>query len=89
MVEFVFNLLVYLLNTIVWLFGKVLSVIFSVLPNSPFINVTSSNSISKYMGYLAWLLPIKSIVTILVVWVSAMSIYYMYSSVMRWIKLID
>lgn len=90
MVEFVFNILVYIINTIIWLFASVLNIIFSLLPNSPFTNIATYDlTISKYLSNLAWILPIKHIISILGVWLGCMLIYYVYSVVMRWIKLID
>lgn len=92
MVEFVFNVLIYILNTIIVLFSKVLSLIFSILPNSPFVSLNAmvlDTGIDKYLGYLAWVIPIGNILSILAVWLGCMSIYYVYSIVMRWIKLID
>lgn len=88
-VQWFFNCIVYILNTVIWLFAKVLSLIFSILPNSPFLKLSNNFGISEYMPYLSWLLPIKFMIGILAVWLSAMSIYYIYSVVMRWIKLID
>lgn len=89
MVEWIFNCLVFLINTVIWLFSKVLSLIFSLLPNSPFLDISTTFdlSVSKYLPYLNWLLPIKSILSILFVWLGCMLTYYIYSSVMRWIKL--
>ena len=90
MVEFVFNILVYIINTVIWLFASVLNIIFSLLPNSPFTNISTYDlTISKYLSNLAWILPIKQIISILVIWLGCMSIYYIYRGVMRWIKLID
>lgn len=93
MVEFVFNLLVYILNTIIVLLAKVLGLVVSILPDSPFLNFGTStyaiNGIGKYMQYLAWLIPIKNIILIVTAWLGCMLIYYCYSVVMRWIKLID
>ena len=90
MVESIFNLLVFILNTIIWLFAAVLNIVFSLLPNSPFLNIsTYSLSMNKYLSNLSWLLPIKEMIGILVVWLGCMLIYYVYSVVMRWIKLID
>ena len=90
MVESIFNLLVFILNTIIWLFAAVLNTVFSLLPNSPFLNIsTYSLSMNKYLSNLSWLLPIKEMIGILVVWLGCMLIYYVYSVVMRWIKLID
>ena len=90
MVESIFNLLVFILNTIIWLFAAVLNIVFSLLPNSPFLNIsTYSLSMNKYLSNLSWLLPIKEMIGILVVWLGCMLIYYVYSVVMRWIKLIN
>lgn len=91
MVEFVFNCLIYILNTVIWLFAKVLSLIFDLLPNSPFLNITTlyDRSVGNYMGYLSWFIPIKQILGVTVAWLSCMLVYYVYSVVMRWIKLID
>ena len=90
-VQFVFNLLVFVLNTIIWLFASVLNIIFSLLPNSPFLDLSTTYdlTVNKYMGYLAWLLPIKQILSILFIWLGCMLVYYVYSVVMRWIKLIN
>lgn len=90
MVESVFNLIVYICNTVIWLFGKILNIVLSVLPNSPFINInTYTKTTNDFFGYLSWLIPIKEIIGITVLWLSCMLIYYIYSVVMRWIKLID
>ena len=90
MVESIFNLLVFILNTIIWLFAAVLNIIFSLLPNSPFLSIsTESLSMNKYLANLSWLLPIKQMIGILIAWLGCMLIYYVYSVVMRWIKLID
>ena len=79
MVEFVFNILVFIINTVIWLFSAVLNLIFSLLPNSPFNSiVTYDLTISKYLSNLAWLLPIKQIISILGLWLGCMLIYYVY-----------
>ena len=90
-VEWLFNALVFIINTIIWLFAAVLKLVISFLPNSPFLELSRvyDVSISKYMPYLSWLLPIKSMLFILISWLGCMLIYYIYSVVMRWIKLID
>lgn len=91
MIEWIFNVLVFIINTVIWLFASVLNLIFSFLPNSPFLNLISTYdmSVSKYMGYLAWFVPIKSMLGILITWLGCMLVYYIYSVVMRWIKLIE
>lgn len=93
MVEFVFNVLVYILNTIIVLFAKALSLVVMVLPKSPFLNIQTmalnGEGVGEYLPYVCWLFPVKQIIVIVTSWLGAMLIYYCYSVVMRWIKLID
>lgn len=91
-VDFVFNLLVYIINTVIYLLAQVLNVILSVLPSSPFSNLDVmmlNSDVSKYLPYLAWLLPIKEIIIVVTGWLGAMLIYYFQSVIMRWIKMIE
>lgn len=92
MVEFVFNLLIYVTNTFIVLLSKVLAFIVSVLPNSPFLNIVryaQQNSMVDYLGYLAWLIPIKQMLIVLFSWLGGMLAYYLYSVIMRWLKMIE
>lgn len=91
LIEWIFNALIFIINTIIWLFASVLNLVLSILPNSPFLDLsrTYDISVAKYMPYLSWFLPIKSMLGILIAWLGCMLIYYIYSVVMRWIKLID
>ncbi len=75
-------------NVLIAALGAVLSVVISVLPNSPFgtaqywlsqVNVT-------WLKYLNWIIPVSSMVAIMEVWVGAMLIYYCYMIVLKWIK---
>ena len=72
-VQFVFNLLVFVLNTIIWLFASVLNIIFSLLPNSPFLDLSTTYdlTVNKYIDnicligksqakYPIYLLTVKS-----------------------------
>lgn len=91
-VQFVYNLLIYVLNTIIYLLAQVLKIVMSVLPSSPFANVSTmmlNSNIYEYLRYLAWLLPIKEMILIVSAWLGAMLIYYFQSAIMRWIKLIN
>lgn len=66
--------------------------IISLLPRSPFreyINgLQSSNVVSQYMGYLNWFFPVGACLNILSVWLIAVGLFYLYSIIMRWAKLI-
>jgi hypothetical protein len=42
-----------------------------------------------YMGWINWLVPVDQIVAILTAWGSAILIYYIYVTILRWIKAIQ
>lgn len=67
-------------------FGDMLS---KVLPLSPFQSYIKSFSNLPYLGYLNWFLPIGAFVKIGMAWLVAIGIFYMYSIIMRWVKMID
>lgn len=58
------------------------------LPASPF-ELLSNSSVSQYMGWLNWLVPIQQIIGILEAWTAAILIYYIYVTILRWIKAIQ
>ena len=92
MLDFLMNGITWIFNFILRLVGMALGVILSFLPNSPFkgiIEWVNGLGIKEYLSYLAWLVPVKMIVGITAVWVTAVSIYFIYSVIMRWIKMIE
>jgi hypothetical protein len=68
--------------------GYALSAILSVLPQSPF-SALDNAPIQQYLGYINWFFPIYDIELELTVFCSAVLIYYGYSIVERWIKVIE
>ena len=60
----------------------------SVLPTSPFQGFISYLSSVPYLGYINWFIPMGTIISITVTWTTAIGLYYLYSIVMRWIKVI-
>lgn len=92
MLEGLMNAVTWLFNFILVLVGGALNLVLSLLPNSPFKGIISwvnGLGIKEYLQYLAWLIPIKIILEITVLWVSAIAVYYIYSIIMRWIKMIE
>lgn len=81
------DFIVGILNVLIKALGTVLSWVFNLFPPSPFQAVDSS-PVSQYLGGLAWVLPINQIVAILEVWIACIGVYFMYSIVARWIKVI-
>lgn len=60
-----------------------------VLPLSPFTEFIDWFSDLPFLGWLNWFFPVKEAMQILVVWLSAIAIFYLYSIILRWIKAID
>lgn len=68
---------------------KLLSVVLSLLPRSPFAEfIASWNPESQYIGWLNWFLPVGTLLTITAVWLGAVTTFYLISIVARWIKVI-
>lgn len=64
------------------------SKIIGLLPTSPFRSFISSWTPPPYLGWLNWFFPVSQILTILALWLSAIALFYLYSIIMRWIKMI-
>ena len=62
--------------------------VIALLPDSPF-DILSNTAVGQYMGWLNWLVPIEQIVGILEAWCSAILVYYIYVTILRWIKAIQ
>ena len=73
------------------LFKSIIDVIIQLLPTSPFKGVIKgmeSEEVQQVLSYLNWFVPVKEIVGILAAWLTAISLYYIYVIVLRWIKAI-
>ena len=58
------------------------------LPLSPFRQFLDDFSNIPYLGYMNWLIPVKSILIVLTAWLSVVALFYLYSIVLRWVKVI-
>lgn len=82
------NIIIKSINYIVSQVGGFITLIFNLLPETPF------NSIYQYLNNdffmnLNWIVPIPEILVFLVSWTTAISLYYVISVVLRWIKAIE
>lgn len=75
------------MNFIISGFGTLINSVFGLLPQSPFSAISNSGA-SSYFGTLAWFIPISSIVAISQAWLACILLYYGYSVILRWVKLI-
>lgn len=59
-----------------------------VLPTSPFQQFIGEFSELPYLSWLNWFIPIGSFIKIGIAWLSAIAVFYLYSIIMRWVKMI-
>lgn len=57
------------------------------LPDSPF-QALNMSDISEYLGFINWIVPVNQMVYTLGLWVSCIAIMYVYSVVMKWVKML-
>ena len=77
-----------MLQTIKGIFVTLFMSIISFLPHSPFHQFVSIINNIPYLQYLNWFFPVSECVVVLEVWLSAVVIYYTYSAIMRFIRLL-
>lgn len=77
-----------MLQEIFDLFQGFVQRLLQVLPTSPFRSFIDSIPELPYLPELNWFFPVSECLTILTAWLLAIGIYYLWSVVMRWVKLI-
>lgn len=70
----------------VWV--KFAGAISSFLPMSPFRDYLDAWKDLPYLGYLNWFIPVRACLIVFTAWLSALALYYLYSIILRWIKVI-
>lgn len=65
-----------------------LSWVVNLLPASPFRAVNNS-VVAPYLSGLNWILPISEVLAIMQVWLVAITVYYSYMVIARWVKAIE
>lgn len=71
------------------LLDKFLQAVLSLFPLSPFREVINELGSLPYLGYINWFVPIGDFVKIGTVWLAAIAVYYAWSIIARWIRLIS
>lgn len=67
---------------------SIIDMLLKVLPTSPFADFINDFSNLPSLGVLNWFFPVGPCLTVLAAWLGAISLYYVYSVIMRWVKLI-
>lgn len=59
-----------------------------VLPLSPFEEFLGNFANLPYLGWLNWFFPVGDCLVVMLAWLGAVGLFYLYSIVMRWVKMI-
>jgi hypothetical protein len=76
------------INSLIKGLGVILTFIFGILPNSPFTYLENS-PIAQFLGIINYFVPISYFISVGEIWLTAIAIYYIYQTVLRWIKAIS
>jgi hypothetical protein len=58
-----------------------------ILPKSPIVFLQENETVSEYLGYVNYFIPIYLWISILEAWLSAILVYYAFKLILRWIKM--
>lgn len=72
-----------------WLFEKFGLTILNFLPLSPFQPYIQYVSNLPYLGELNWFFPIGQALTVMGAWLTVITTYYLYSVILRWLRMIS
>lgn len=71
------------------LFDKFIDLLTAVLPLSPFAEPIAELGELPYLGYINYFFPVGDCVKIGLGWIACIGVYYAYSVIARWVKLIS
>lgn len=69
-------------------YGGFIQKLITLLPLSPFRSFLDRLDVSGYLGLLNYFIPVAEIIAVLQAWVTAITLYYVYSVIARWVRLI-
>lgn len=71
------------------LLNSVLGVILTLLPNSPFKAFTTMMHENEFLQYAAYFLPMQQIIAVSEAWLLAITTFYVWMIVLRWVQAIE
>jgi len=77
-----------IINKIIALVGAVITVLYNLMPSSPF-TIIEKTEFAGLVAKINYFLPIYEFVAIMETWLVAIAIFYLYSIFARWIKAIE
>lgn len=76
------------METFTSLFEGLAEKVIQVLPLSPFQEYIAYFKDIPYLSWLNWFVPIRAGLIVLGSWLGAIAVFYIYSIVLRWVKVI-
>lgn len=72
------------------LLNDIFAAILTVLPDSPFQGMLSlPENILEILGYVNWFIPVREIRIATYTWIGAVTVYYIWMVVLRYIKAVE
>lgn len=68
---------------------KFLYTVLSLFPLSPFMPAILELSSLPYLGYINWFVPVGDFIKMGTLWITAIGVYYAWSVIARWVKLLS
>ena len=63
--------------------------IYEILPLSPFKDVIAQFGTLPYLGYINWFFPVGEALQIMAAWLTAVTAYFMWQWILRWLNVIQ
>ncbi len=79
------------IDVINWFFeglGEILLFLFSLFPDSPFLNMSDDPPDGVNLGYITWMIPFPTMILHLGLFLVAVASYYAFRIVARWVELV-
>lgn len=80
------------INYIIVVVAKIINLLMSVFPTSPFSNFDlklDEFGITPMLGYIAYFIPFSDFLTVLSIWLTCVAVYYSYSVISKKVGLTD
>lgn len=71
------------------LLDKFLDVVIHLFPVSPFLPAIRDLGSLPYLGIINWFVPVGDFLRIGTLWITAIGVYYAWSVIARWVKLLS
>lgn len=62
--------------------------VLDVFPKSPFANVIDNIANIPWLGWLNWFFPVSECISLMVLWLGAIAVFYGWQIIGRWIKVL-